>query len=75
LRQLLIQWEGNEVEAVLGNASIDIALGNAPLIWARDKISCLTSLDISYYDFLSVSKDSSIPVIAKPIENQVNHIM
>ena len=73
--QLLIQWEGNKVEVVHTNASIDIALGNTPLIWAHASVSCVTSLDISYYDFLSVSKDGSISSIQKSVENRVNYIM
>jgi len=75
LLQLLIHWEGNKVEVVHANASIDIALGNTPLIWAHASVSCLASLDISYYDFLSVFKDGSIPSIPKSVENWVNHIM
>lgn len=52
----------------------DIAMVNVSSIWVDDKTQCLTSLDISDYDFIDVFKDSFMHVIIK-LEKQLNHII
>jgi hypothetical protein len=42
-------------------------------IWTREDVKCLFSLDLSDYDFLSVTKDGFVPVHVKPDENWLNH--
>jgi hypothetical protein len=42
-------------------------------IWTHEDVKCLSSLDLSDYDFLSVSKDGFVPVHVKLDENRLNH--
>jgi hypothetical protein len=45
------------------------------LSWSHYNIKCLSGQDISDYDFVSVSKDSFIPVSVKPVDDRLNLIM
>ena len=54
------------------DASACVAMADSP-IWTHDDVKCLTGLDISDYDFLSVSKNGFIPVTIKLIENWLNY--
>jgi hypothetical protein len=43
------------------------------LLFGHEDVRCLSGLDLSDYDFLSVSKDGFVPVHVKPVENWLNH--
>jgi hypothetical protein len=43
--------------------------------WFHYDIKCLSSQDISDYDFVSVSKDGFIPVAVKSVVDRLNLIM
>lgn len=57
LAYILIHWDGDEVEGMPADASVDIAMTDGSSIWVHDKVWCLIGLDIWNYDFLSASKD------------------
>jgi hypothetical protein len=42
-------------------------------IWTHDDVKCLSDLDLSDYDFLSVSKDGFVPVHLKTVKNRLKH--
>jgi hypothetical protein len=69
LHQFLIQWVGDDVEVIHADPSTCVALVDSS-IWTHDDLS---GIDLSDYDFLSVSKDGFVPVHVKPIENWLNH--
>ena len=75
LHQFLIQWVGDEIEVIYADPSACIATADAPVIWAYDNTKCLTGVDLSDYQFLSLGKEGFIPVMLEPVENRLNHIM
>lgn len=64
----------DEVEVVHADISACVAIADSSLL-PHDNVKCLTDLDLTDYDFLSVTKDGFVPVNGKPMENQLNHIM
>jgi hypothetical protein len=72
LHQFLIQWVGDDVEIVHVDTSTCVAMVNSS-IWTHEDVKCLSGLDLSDYDFFSVSKDGFVPVHVKLIENQLKH--
>jgi hypothetical protein len=75
LHQFLIQWVGAEIEVIYADPSARITTADAPVIWAYDNTKCLTGVDLSDYQFLSLGKEGFIPVMLEPVENRLNHIM
>ena len=75
LHQFLIQWVGDEVEIVYVDASACVAMANAPVIWSYDTARCLTGVDLTDYQFVSVSRDGFVPVMLEPVQNWLNYIM
>jgi len=69
LHQFLIQWVGNEIEMVHADSSACVAAADAPVIWTYGNAKCLTGVDLSDYQFLSISKVGFIPVMLEPVEN------
>jgi hypothetical protein len=61
MHQFLIQWVGDDIEVVNVDTSACVAILNSS-IWTHDGVKCLSSLDLSDYDFLSVSKDGFVPI-------------
>jgi hypothetical protein len=74
LHQFLIQWVGEEVEIVHADVSSCVATADSPS-WSHYNSKCLSGQDISYYDFISASKDGFIPVSVKPVDDRLNLIM
>jgi hypothetical protein len=56
LHQFLIQWLIDDIEAIHANTSARVAMADSS-IWTYEDVKCLSGLDLSNYDFLSVSKD------------------
>ena len=71
LHQFLVQWVGDDVEIVHGEASACVATADSPE-WSHDDVKCLSGLDISGYDFISVSRDGFVPIHVKPTESRLN---
>jgi hypothetical protein len=70
LHQCLIQWIGDEVEAVSAEDSTCISTTEAHDTEALDEVQdgevvCLFGCDLSEYDYVSVSKDVLIPISIK----------
>jgi hypothetical protein len=72
LHQFLIQWVGDDIEVVHADTSACVAMADSS-IWTHEDVKCLSGLDLSDYDFLSLSKDGFVPVHVKPVENWLNH--
>jgi hypothetical protein len=67
LHQFLIQWVGDDVEVIHADASACVAMADSS-IWMHEDVKCLSGLDLSDYNFLSVSKDGFVPVHVKTVE-------
>jgi hypothetical protein len=75
LYQFLIQWVGDAVEIVYSDSSTDVATADAPMIGGHDAFGCLSSKDLSGYEFISASRQGFVPVSLKLIDNRFNIIM
>jgi hypothetical protein len=69
---MLLQWVGDDVEQVYANASVCIAVADARVLWTHEIATCLTGVDFSDYQFISIDKKSFIPVMLEPMENRLN---
>jgi hypothetical protein len=56
LHQMLLQWVGDDVEQVHADASACIAMADAPVLWTYETATCLTVVDFSDYQFISIDK-------------------
>jgi hypothetical protein len=72
LHQMLLQWVGDDVEQVHADASAYISMANAPVLWTYKTATCLTGVDFSDYQFISIDKKGSIPVMLELMENMLN---
>jgi hypothetical protein len=72
LHQMLIQWVGNDVEQVHADVSACIALADVPVLWTYETATCLTGVDFSDYQFISIDKKGFILVMLEPMENWLN---
>ena len=75
LHQFLIQWVGDAVEVVHSDSSADVAIADAPMLERHDVIACLSGRDLSSFKFISVTRQSFVPMFLKPIDNWLNIIM
>jgi hypothetical protein len=75
LHQMLIQWIDDEVEIVHGDNSACVAVADSHSIGIHDDVKCLSSLDLSDYEFVSCSNNCFIPAVIKLFDNQLNHFM
>ena len=73
LHLFLVQWVGDDVEIVHANASACVAVADLSS-WTNYDIKCLSGMDLSESDFLSVSKGRFVPINVKPMENRLNFI-
>jgi hypothetical protein len=72
LHHMLLQWVGDDVEQVYADASACIAVDDTPILWTYDTATCLTVVDFSDYQFISIDKKGIIPVMLEPMENRLN---
>jgi hypothetical protein len=54
LHQMLLQWVGDGVEQVHADALACIVVADAHLLWTYEATTCLTGVDFSYYQFISI---------------------
>jgi hypothetical protein len=66
LHQFLIQWIDEEIEVVHMDTSAYIALADAMADWHHGGAQWLLGRDLTWYDFLSVSKEGFVPVSIRP---------
>jgi hypothetical protein len=62
----------DDVEQVHADVSACIAVADAPVLWTYETATCLIGVDFSDYQFISIDKNGFIPVMLKPMENQLN---
>jgi hypothetical protein len=72
LHQMLIQWVGDDVEQVHADVLACIAVADAPVLWTYETATCLTGVDFSDYQFISIDKKGFIPVMLESMENRLN---
>ena len=63
------------MEIIHADASAYVAMADALVIWSYDTARCLTGVDLTDYQFVSVSHDGFVPVMLEPVQNRLNHIM
>jgi hypothetical protein len=69
---MLLQWVCNDVEQVHVDASTCIDVADASVLWTYKTSTCLTGVDFSDYQFISIDKKGFIPVMLEPMENRSN---
>ena len=65
---------GDAVEVVHSDSSTDVAVADAPTLGGHDVIACLSSRDLSSFEFISVTRQGFVPMSLKPIDNRLNII-
>ena len=70
LHQFLIQWVGDEVEVVHGDASACVAVADSISMSDHKNLKCLTGLDLSDCAAISSTKDGFVVASSKSIEDQ-----
>jgi hypothetical protein len=75
LHQFLIQWIGDEVEVVHGDASSFIGTADFEFVGAHDNIKCLSGLDSTDYDLISCTKEGFVSAVLKPMENRLHLLL
>jgi hypothetical protein len=69
LHQMLLQWVGDDVEQVQADVSACIAVADVLVLWTYETAICLTGVDFSDYQFISIDRKSFIPIMLEPMEN------
>ena len=54
------------MEVIEGDTAMCVALMETPMEWQHGNMRCLTGRDLSGYDFISVERDSFVPIHVKP---------
>jgi hypothetical protein len=72
LYQILLQWVCDDVEQVHADASVCIVVANVPVLLTYETATCLTGVDFSDYQFISMDKKGFIPVMLESMENRLN---
>jgi hypothetical protein len=69
---MLLQWVGDDVEQVHTDASACIVVVDAHVLWTYETATCLTGVDFSDYQFISIDRRGFIPLMLEPLENRLN---
>jgi hypothetical protein len=72
LHKMLLHWVGDDVEQVHADVSACIVVADAPVLWTYETATCLTEVDFSDYQFISIETKGFIPVMLEPMENRLN---
>jgi hypothetical protein len=70
LHQFLIQWVGDEVEIVHGDALACVAVADSSTMDNYENLKCLTGLYLSDLKLIDSTKDGFATVVMKPIIDQ-----
>jgi hypothetical protein len=70
LHQFLIQWVGDEVEIVHGDASACVAVADSSTMDNHENLKCLTGFDLSNLKLIDSTKDGFTFVVMKSIFDQ-----
>jgi hypothetical protein len=71
LHQVLIQWVGDEVEVVHGDALSCVAVADSSTMGNHENLKCLIGLDLSNLKLIDSTKDGFATVVMRPIVDQV----
>jgi hypothetical protein len=72
LHKMLLQWVDDDVEQVHADASARITVADGPILWTYETASCLTRIDFSDFQLISIDRKGSILVMLEPMENRLN---
>jgi hypothetical protein len=72
LHQMLLEWVGDNVDQVHADASACIVVADAPVLWTYETATCLTGVNFSDYQFISIDRKGFTPVMLEPMENLLN---
>jgi hypothetical protein len=75
LHQFLIQWVGDEVEIVHGDALACVAVADSSTMDNYENLKCLTGLYLSDLKLIDSTKDGFATVVMKPIIDQARTTM
>jgi hypothetical protein len=64
---MLLQWVGDDVEQVHADASACIVVADAPMVWTYETTTCLTGVDFSDYQFISIYRKDFTPIMLEPM--------
>jgi hypothetical protein len=67
LHQCVIQWVRDEVEIVCVDSTACVTMAEAGDGWQDSDVKCLIGRDLVESDYVSVGKDSFVPVNVKPM--------
>jgi hypothetical protein len=62
---MIIQWIGDEVELVQADEEVCIAMAESQVNILGRKMECLSSNDLTGYDYISVGKDRFVLISVK----------
>jgi hypothetical protein len=65
LHQCVTQWIGDEVEVVQADEEMCITVAKSQVDILSGKMECLSSKDLTMYDYNSVDKDGFVPISVK----------
>jgi hypothetical protein len=60
-----MQWIGDEMEVIQANEDVCIAMIESQLNIQGREMKCLTSMDMTGYDYISVDKDGFVAIFVK----------
>jgi hypothetical protein len=66
LHQCIIQWTGDEVEVIQADEEVCVAMAKSQVNILGGKMECLSSKELTGYDYISVNKDGFILISGKP---------
>jgi hypothetical protein len=67
LHQCIIQWIGDEVEMVQANEEVCVAMAESQVNILGGKMECLSTKDLTGYDYISVGKDGFVLISVNPV--------
>jgi hypothetical protein len=67
LHQCVIQWIGDEVEVVQADEDVYITVVESQVDIQEGNMKCLTDMDLTGYDYMSIDKDGFVPISVKPV--------
>jgi hypothetical protein len=66
LHQCVIQWINDEVEVVQANEDVCITVAKSQVNTQEGNMKCLTGMDLTGYDYVSIGKDGFVQISVKP---------
>jgi hypothetical protein len=62
-----MQWIGDEVEVIQADEEVCIPMAESQVDILGRKMECLSCMDLTGYDYISVDKDGFVPISVKPV--------